>query len=61
MSKSKDLKGTINTAASTLFEASSEAYDVAKIGMVFWGLTSLAAAVVQLATTDRSKDETTEK
>ena len=59
--KTTDIKATVNSAASTLFEASSEAYDVAKIGMVFWGLTSLAAAVVQLATTDRSKDETTEK
>nr|DAR14077.1 MAG TPA: hypothetical protein [Caudoviricetes sp.] len=64
MSKSKDLKATVNTAASTLFGATTAAYNIAKTSMCIWGLASIACGLVVYATGNAeksAKDETAEK
>lgn len=59
----KNFKATVNTAASTLFDATSEAYNVAKTHMCIWGLASIACGLVAYATgaEKSAKDKTAEK
>ena len=62
MKNSTNLKATVNTAASTLFGATTEAYNVAKTSMCIWGLASIVCGVITYATgVDKTKDETAEK
>ena len=61
--KTKDLKATVNSVSSTLFDATSEAYNVAKTHMCIWGLASIACGLVAYATgaEKSAKDKTAEK
>ena len=61
MEKKTNFKATVNKAAASVYDVTDAAYRVAEVGLVITGLTSLVAAVVQLATSERTKNETTEK